>query len=225
MPRRISGKKKQFIVIGLGSFGGSITRELYYLGCDVLAIDKDIEKVKKYMPYTIHAVQLDSTDEEALNSLGVSNFDHVVVAIGDNIQSSVLTTLILKELGTDKVWVKAENRHHQNVLTKIGADLVIHPESDMGLRVAHNMASEKIVDYINLSNEYSIVELVASKKIHNKSLLELDLRAKFGVTILAIKTKEGINVSPHPDEIIPEGSILVTMGSNQSIRKFEEKGI
>jgi trk system potassium uptake protein TrkA len=219
----MSKQNKQFAVIGLGRFGGSVCRELYTLGHEVLAIDMNIDRVEDFIQYSTHAIQGNSTDEMFLKSIGIRNFDHVIVAIGENIQDSVLTTLTLKEFGIHTVWVKAQNKYHQKVLDKIGADRVIHPEVEMGIRTAQSMSSDLLLDYINLSEEYSIIEIRASLPIHNRSLLDLNVRAKFGITILAIKRKNNMNVSPLPTDVILEGDILVAMGLNDDLKRFEDK--
>ena len=159
----IKMSKKQFLIIGLGRFGSSIAKTIYELGHDVLAIDKDEEKVQEISDYVTHAVQMDSTDESILKTLGVTNFDVAVVTIGSNLQDSVMATLILKELGVKYIIAKANNELHAKVLTKIGADKVVLPERDMGTRVAHNLVSSNILDYIELSEEYSILEIEAIK--------------------------------------------------------------
>lgn len=215
---------KQFLVIGLGRFGSSICKELHSLGHDVLAIDMIDEKVNAMLSYSTQAVVANATDENALKSLGVRNFDYAIVAIGDNMQASVHTTLLLKEIGLT-VWVKAQNIYHQKILDKIGADRIILPEQDMGIRVAHQLDSEKIIDYIELSKEYSIVEIKATDKVDDCTIIQLNVRAKYGCTILAIKRGEEINISPLPDDVIYQGDILVVMGNNQDIKRFEEKGM
>lgn len=217
--------KKQFAVIGLGRFGGSVCKELKRLGHEVLAIDSDEERVNAYAALSTYAVQTNATDENALNSLGIRNFDYVIVAIGDNIQSSILCTLLLKELGVKNVWVKAQSNYHHKVLEKIGADRIIHPEYDMGIRIAHYLVSEKIIDYIELSPDYSIVELKATTKVTNYSIADLNVRAKYGCTILGIKRGEDIIISPHPSEFIQEKDILIIVGRNNELKKFEEVGL
>ncbi|MDT8861663.1 TrkA family potassium uptake protein [Alkalihalobacillus sp. MEB130] len=217
--------KKQFAVIGLGRFGGSICKELYNMGHQVLAIDNREQKVNEFATFATHAVIADSTDEKALKTLGIRNFEYVIVAIGDDIQTSILTTLLLKEMDVPNVWVKAQNAYHHKVLEKIGADRIIHPEHDMGIRTAQHLHSEKIVDYIELSDEYSIVELLATKKINNKSLVDLHIRARYGCTILAIKRGEQINVSPLPNEIIQEKDMLVVIGHKNDLKRFEDEGM
>ncbi|WP_034681318.1 potassium channel family protein [Caldalkalibacillus mannanilyticus] len=215
--------KKQFAVIGLGRFGGSICKTLSEMGHEVLAIDSDENRVSQYANLVTQAVQLDSTDEIALREIGLRNFDHVIVAIGDNIQASILTTLILKDLDVPYITVKAQNDYHEKVLTKIGATRVIHPERDMGMRIAHHLISENVLDFIELSPDYSLVEIKASQNMIGKTLLTLNIRAKFGCNIMAIKSEgEDINISPMAQDEIKEGDILVVIGSNKDINDFEE---
>ncbi|KEF36534.1 K+ transport system, NAD-binding component [Schinkia azotoformans MEV2011] len=212
--------KKEFVVIGLGRFGGSICRTLAQEGMEVLAIDIDEDRVHEFSNIVSQAVVADTTDETTLKDLGIRNFDHVIVAIGDNIQASILTTLILKELGVKKITVKALNDYHEKVLAKIGADAIVHPERDMGRRIANNMISTNVLDYLELSDEHSIVELMASKKMDGKTLIEMDVRAKFGCNVVAIKRKNQIIVSPMAKEIIQEGDILIVIGADRDIDRF-----
>ncbi|WP_409305257.1 potassium channel family protein [Peribacillus sp. SCS-155] len=215
--------KKQFAVIGLGRFGGSICRALTEEGMDVLAIDMNEDRVNEFSMIASHAVVGDTTDESVLKSLGIRNFDHVIVAIGDDIQSSILTTLMLKELGVNKITVKAQNDYHEKVLLKIGADHVVHPERDMGRRIAHNIVSNNVLDYLELSDEHSIVEIIASERIDGKSILDMDVRARYGLNIVAIKRGNDINVSPQADESIQKGDILIVIGADSDISRFERK--
>lgn len=215
--------KKEFAVIGLGRFGGSICKELVAQGMEVLAIDIDEEKVNEFAEIATHAVIADTTDETVLKNLGIRNFEHVIVAIGDNIHASILTTLILKELGVKRITVKAQNDHHEKVLKKIGADQVVHPERDMGIRIVTSLVSNNVLDYLELSDEYSIVELIASSKIDGKTLMELDIRAVYGVNIVAIKRGESIIVSPKADEKIFKNDILVVIGASQDINRLEKR--
>jgi trk system potassium uptake protein TrkA len=215
--------KKQFVVIGLGRFGGSITKTLVSLGHEVMALDKDEHKVQEFALIATQAVQADSTDEQAMRELGIRNFDQAIVAIGDDIQASILTTLILKDIGVSKVSVKATNDYHSKVLEKIGADRIIHPERDMGVRVAHHIVSENVIDYIELSPEYSLVEVVASAAMDGKTLGVLDIRANYGCNIMAIRTRDDVmNISPRAEDEIQQGDILVVIGSNKDINHFEE---
>ncbi|WP_336823351.1 TrkA family potassium uptake protein [Sporosarcina sp. USHLN248] len=217
--------KKEFVVIGLGRFGGSIVNELVKLNAEVMAIDIDPERVEDYAQIATQAVRADTTDESALRSLGIRNFEHVVIAIGENIQSSILTTLILKEIGVKKITVKAQNDYHEKVLRKIGADQVVHPERDMGIRIANNMVSNNILDYLELSDEYSIVEIKANEKLAGYTLIDLDIRAKYGVNIVAIKRSSQILVSPQAIEEIRLNDILIVIGSDIDIHRFEKKAL
>ncbi|MFC5588585.1 potassium channel family protein [Sporosarcina soli] len=217
--------KKEFAVIGLGRFGGSIVRELIELGADVMAIDISHSRVDEYAQIATQAVVADTTDESVLKSLGIRNFEHVVVAIGENIQASILTTLMLKEIGVPKITVKAQNDSHEKVLRKIGADQVVHPERDMAMRIANNMVSNNILDYLELSEEYSIAEIKANEKIAGFTLIDLDIRAKFGVNIVAIKRSNQILVSPQAIEKIRLDDILIIIGSDEDIHKFEKKAL
>ncbi|WP_303393582.1 potassium channel family protein [Tuberibacillus sp. Marseille-P3662] len=213
--------KKQYAVIGLGRFGGSICWTLSEQGQEVLAIDMDEDRVNEYTPIATHAVIADSTDETVLKSLGLRNFDHVIVAIGDNIQASTLTTLILKELGVEKVTAKAQNDYHEKVLRKIGADQVSHPERDMGTRIANNITSSSVLDYLELSDQHSIMEVIAGQKMDGQTLIDLDVRAKFGVNIVAIKEEGNINVSPRADQTVNDGDILIIIGADNDIDRFK----
>lgn len=217
----MSVKNKEFAVIGLGRFGASICRELYQLGMEVMAIDIDEDRVNEFSKIASHAVIADSTDEIAMKSLGIRNFDHVVVAIGDNIQASILTTLILKELGVINITVKAQNDYHEKVLRKIGADHIVHPERDMGKRIANNISSRSVLDYLELSDELRIVEIVASKKINGHTLQNLNIRAKFGLNIVAIKRHESVMVSPRATDEIREGDVLIVIGGDEEVDQFE----
>ncbi|WP_029277645.1 potassium channel family protein [Carnobacterium jeotgali] len=217
--------KKEFVVIGLGRFGGSVCKELHRLGHQVLAIDIKEEKVNAVLTDSTKAVIADASREEVLKLLGVGNFDYAVVAIGDNMQASIMCTLLLKEMGVRNVWVKAQNANHKKVLAKIGADRVIQPEYDMGIRVANQIQSGKLQEYIELSEEYSISELDISKRLANKTLNELNIRAKYGCTILAIKNEEKVNISPSAEDKLYEGDMIVVIGKNNDIKRLEEKGL
>ncbi|WP_251548985.1 potassium channel family protein [Neobacillus muris] len=215
--------KKSFAVIGLGRFGGSICRTLADEGMEVLAIDSNEERVNEFAMIASHAAVGDSTDEAVLKSLGIRNFDHVIVAIGDDIQSSILTTLILKELGVGYITAKAQNDYHEKVLMKIGADYVVHPERDMGKRIAHNMTSSNVVDYLELSDEHSIVEIVANRKLGGHTIMDMDIRKKYGLNIVAIKRGDDIIVSPLASEMIQINDVLIVIGNDADIDRFEKK--
>ncbi|MDL4843033.1 potassium channel family protein [Aquibacillus rhizosphaerae] len=216
-------QKKEFVVIGLGRFGGNLCKELTDTGVEVVAIDKDPERIQEYSSIVSHAVEIDAIDEESLKSIGIRNFDCVVVSIGEDLQASILITLILKEMDIKQVWVKARNEYHQKVLEKIGADRIIHPERDMARRIAHHIGSDKVTDYIEISKHYSIVEIIASNKLAGKTLNQLDVQDKFHCTIVAIKKNENdISIIPSLDTVIDLNDILVTIGKNTDLERFED---
>ena len=166
---------KQFVVLGLGRFGSSLARTLYGLGHDVLVVDETEEAVQEISESVTHAVQADATDESTLRSLGLRNFDVAIVAIGSNIQSSILISMIVKELGVKHVVAKAQSELHAKLLCKIGVDRVVFPERDMGIRLAHNLVSSNVLDFIELSSDYSIVEMAALNEWKGKTLKDLNL--------------------------------------------------
>lgn len=215
--------KKEFVVIGLGRFGGSIVSELIELDADVMAIDISPARVDEFANIATQAIVADTTDESVLHSLGIRNFEHVIVAIGEDIQASILTTLMLKEIGVPKITVKAQNTYHEKVLEKIGADQVVHPERDMGIRIANNVVSNNILDYLELSDEHSIAEIKVNEKIAGHTIINLDIRAKYGINIVAIKRLNDIIVSPQASELIQEDDILIVIGSDKDIHNFEKK--
>lgn len=216
-------KQKQLAVIGLGQFGSGICKELIRLGHDVLVIDKDEKLVNEFMPLATHAVVADATDDEAIRSLGLRNFDHVIVAIGEDIQASILTTLLLKDMNTKKVWVKAENSYHHKILDKIGADIIVHPEKDIGKRLAQRLINDSSLDFIELSDEHSIVEIFVTDKLAGKSITDLDMTVEYGVTLVGIKKHGQIDINPSPSLILDEGHILIIIGSNLNIRRFKKE--
>jgi len=191
----------------------------------MLAVDKDINIIQEISEYVTHAIQADAEDENALRALGIRNFDVAVITIGSNIQASIMATLIVKELGVKTVIAKAQSEIHGKVLYKIGADKVVFPERDMGVRVAHNIISSNILDVIELMPDYSIIEVVALNEWENKALFELKLPNKMGVSVMAIKTGDKINISPYADDIIKAGDVVVLLGHNDNLRKIEQKEV
>ena len=212
---------KQFVIIGLGRFRSSIAKTLYSLGNDVLAIDKDEDIVQEIADSVTHAVQLDATDENALRALGIRNFDVAVVTIGDNIQSSIMATLLVKELGVKYIIAKGHSDLHAKVLYKIGADRVVLPEKDMGVRVAHNLVSANILDYIELSEDYSVMEIQVLDEWSGKTLNELRLRSKYGINVMAIKRGDEVNLSPSAEDIIEDNDVIVAIGSAEDLNRLE----
>ncbi len=217
--------RSQYAVIGLGRFGSSLSKELINLGHEVLGIDKDEEAVDEMSDVLTHAVVADTTDEEVLKSLGIRNFDCAVVAIGDDIQSSILTAIILKDLGLKQVVAKALSELHGKVLDKLGVDRVIFPERDMGIRVAHQLVSPNLLDYIELSKDYTIAELSVPKRLCGYSLKDLDPRAKYGCSVVAINKKGGVIIAPTATDVLNEKDVMVVIGTNDQIEKLEQEVI
>lgn len=212
---------KSFIVLGLGRFGTNVATSLFDLGYEVLAVDNKPQIIQEIVSNVTHAVVADATDEAALRSLGVRNFDMAIVAIGDDIEASILTTVILKDLGVQKVLVKANNDLHAKILKKIGADEIVFPEKEMGERIAHNITQSNILDYINLSPEYSIIETTVPKKWNEKTLKEINVRAKYGINIMAVKHEALINIAPNAEDKLYSGDVLVVIGSNLDLDVFK----
>lgn len=214
-------KDRQFAVIGLGRFGSNMAKALTKMGYEVLAIDKNQQKVQEFSDEATHVVQADTTDENALRELGILNFDVVVVAIGEDVQANVLTTLQLKEIGVNFIVATARNSLHTKLLEKVGADRIVAPERDMARRVAYNLASTSVMDYIELSPRFSIVEITAPKTFQNKTIAESNIRAKYGINVVAIKRGEDLIISPLPSEKIIKNDIVVVVGKNESINGLE----
>lgn len=212
---------KSYVVIGLGRFGSEVARQLYSMGCDVLAIDTQSEIVQQIANDVTHAVVADAKDKEVLRALGVSDFDCAVVAIGDGLAASVLTTMNLKELGIAHIVCKAHDETHRRVLEKLGADRVVIPEKEHASRLARSLASHNVLDYIELSPDYGIIEVPAPKGWVGKSLKDLNVRAKLGVNIIAVVRGGKTHVSPAADFVILEGDIPVVLGDTVALEAVQ----
>ncbi len=213
--------KKQFVVIGCGRFGSSLAMKLIELGAEVMVIDKSEEVIQGIADKVTYAVQADVTDENTLKSLGIRNFDVAIISIGADIQSSILVTLVSKEMGIEYVVAKAQNELHSKVLYKIGADRVVFPEREMGVRIAKNLVSDNILDYIELAPDYSIMEILALEEWHERSLKDINMRGSYGINVMAIKKKDAINIAVGPDDLIKPDDVLVVIGHNDDLKKIE----
>lgn len=212
---------KSFVVIGMGRFGTEVAKRLYELGCEVLAIDRKADLVQPMASFVTQAVVGDARDKEVLRALGAKDFECAIVAIGDNLADSVLATMNLKELGVPCIVCKAYDETHRQVLRKLGADRVVIPEQEQADRLAKNLSSPNVLDYIELSKEYGIIEIPAPKSWQGKSLKELNVRAKLGVNIIAVKRGGQINVSPAADYQILEGDIMVVLGDTAALNAVQ----
>ena len=213
---------KSCVVIGLGRFGAEVARELCSLGCEVLAIDTKSDAVQQMANDVTQAVVGDSQDKEVLRALGVRNFDCAIVAIGGNLSSSVLTTLNLKELGVPYVVCKAHDETHRRVLVKLGADRVVIPEQEQAHRLARSISAPNMLDYIGLSEDYGIAEVPAPKDWHDKSLVELNIRVKYGVNIIAVRRDGKTNVSLTADFRIQKDDVLIVIGESRAMEKVQK---
>jgi trk system potassium uptake protein TrkA len=211
----------EFAVIGMGRFGRGVALTLASLGHKVLAIDKNEEPLRSVTDEVTHALQLDSTDAEALQSVGISNCDAVVVAIGDFIEESILTTVLLSELGCKKIVAKAVDDLQGKVLAKVGAHLVVFPEREMGARIAHTLAAPGVLDYLEISPTFSIEELSVPESMAGQSLSQLDLKNRYGVSVLLIRRDAQLVISPAADTTLQKGDVLVVVGENRQLSRLE----
>ena len=211
--------KKSFAVIGMGRFGQSVVEELIKKEVDVLVIDKDPEVIAKMSKIATHAVTLDTTDALALKEVGISSIDHVVVAIGEQLQSSILTTLILKDLGVKRVTVKVQNADHAKVVLKLGADEIVQPEQQSGKRLASKIVSDNVLDYIDLNESHSFIVVNATEKIIDSTIINLDVRNKFSINVVAIR-REGNIIIPTAADVIEEKDQLLLIGKNTDLDRF-----
>ncbi len=212
-----------FVVFGLGKFGRSVAQTLAENGKEVLAIDNNEEIIQDIADVVTHAVQADVTDSDALKALGVGNFDVAVIAISNNLQASIMSTILAKEMGVPYVIAKASNDIHKRVLEKVGADKVIFPEREIGVRIANNLVSETFVDFIELSDDYSIVELSVVEEWAGKSLKELNMRVNYGINVMAIRKGDNISITPGPDLVLQSADILVVIGANPDLWKISAR--
>ncbi|QMS85674.1 potassium channel family protein [Candidatus Xianfuyuplasma coldseepsis] len=211
--------RKSFAVIGMGRFGQSVVVELINKDVDVLVIDRDPERIARMSQIATHAVTLDTTDVQALKEVGISSIDCVVVAIGKDLQSSILTTLILKDLGVETVIVKVQNADHAKVVEKLGADEIIQPEQQSGKRLASKIVSDNVLDYIDLNESHSFIVVNATTKIIDSTIINLDVRNKFKINVVAIRRGEDV-IIPNADTVIEQEDQLLLIGNNTDLDKF-----
>lgn len=228
-------KKRQYAVLGLGTFGMGVARELASRGAQVLAVDTDEDKIKEITPLVTHAVVADATEQKVLKSLGIKDIDCAIVAIGQSMENSIMITLLLKEFGVKSIIVKSISPLHSRIVAKLGADRVIYPELEMARKLADGLISPNILDQIELSHEYNIIEMVAPRKFWNKSMRESGIRANFKVDIIAIKRrapiitdegesdiKEDIIIAPGAEIEVLENDILVLVGKDDDLKHLKE---
>ncbi len=219
--------RQSFAVIGLGRFGSALARTLIEMRQDVIGIDASEANVLALSDVMASVVQLDATDGRALRAAGIQDVDVAVISIGENIEASLLVVMLVKELGIPRIIAKAVTSLHGRILEKLGVQRVIFPEREMGIRVAHSLVVPNVIDYIELSRDFSIIDMPAPAAFVGKSLRELALRNKYGLTLIATKRTSGpggaevTNVSPAADDVIEEGDVLSMLGSNERLGQLD----
>ena len=215
---------KTFVVIGLGRFGSAVATELSSLGHEVLAVDEREDHVQRVAEKVTHAETGDARDPSVLRALGVRNYDCAVVAVGDDIGNSALITLNLKEIGVKRVICKAQSHVHRKVLEKIGADRVVFPEHEMGVKLAQGLSSSNVLNFIELSEDFGIVETAVPKEWHYETIQNLDVRARYRVNIIAVRRgKDGaLNVAPGASYVIEPGDAVVALGRTEDINHLQD---
>ena len=214
---------KTYLVIGVGRFGESLALTLSDLGNEVIVIDKDAEAINKIASFVTHAVCADIMNPDIYEELGLANVDTAIVAMGSNLEGSVLATLSLKELGVKHVVCKARTVLQSNVLKRLGADEVVIPELDMGRKLAYNLVTNKVVDFFNIAGDYSIIEIYTPESWVNQTILELDVRAKYGVNILGLVKLNGEFIgNPEPNLVLSDRDKLVLLGTAEQFSVIKE---
>jgi trk system potassium uptake protein TrkA len=213
--------KKQFVVVGLGRFGCSVAETLCQAGEEVLGIDRRMDLVEDMKDRITQAVQLDAMDADALKALGVQDFDVAFVTMGSDIKASGTITMLLKELGVKHVIAKASDEFHGRMLEKLGADKILFPERDMGRRIAHNLVSGNIIDYLELSQDFSMAEILPEPTWVGKTLKDLDMRSKMGINVVAIRNGEVLNAMPTMNTVIHENDILLVVSSEENLNRLK----
>ncbi len=211
---------ESFVVFGCGRFGSTIATTLTELGNEVLAIDVNMEKVEDVADSVTTAVQCDILDENETKKLGLTNMDKAIVAIGSNIEAAIMAVLICKEANISYIIAKASSKRIGDILTKIGADKIIYPERDTAFKLAHKLTSNSILDYIQLSSEYSVAEINALDNWLGKTIEELDFRNIYDVTILGIERKGNIEITPNAGTKLVEEDVLIVLGRNSAVNKL-----
>lgn len=213
---------RSYVVVGMGRFGSEVARQLHMQRCEVIAMDINADLVQQISPYVTHAVAGDAQDKEVLRALGVKDVDCAIIAIGDDLAASVLVTMNMKELGVPYVICKAHDATYRKVLEKLGADRVIIPEQEQAQRLAKSLSTPNVLDYIELSDECGIIEMPVPENWIGKDLRQLDIRAKLGVSILAIRRNGKVHASLSPDTAFLKEDVLVVLGDNQALRKVQK---
>ena len=213
--------EKQYAVLGLGSFGESVALTLENMGCDVLVMDDSYEKIQDISDKVSYAMKADVADPDALQALGGKNLDGVVVAVSENLEAGIMATMLCKEMGIPLV--VAKNKLQGAILKRVGADRIVYPEIEMGSRVAKSLVSREFMDWIELSNDYSMVEIAVPDKWVGRTLVDINVRERLGINVVGIIINGKIDVTLDPQKPLPEGGILIVIGANDVLEKFDSK--
>ncbi|MDO5047477.1 MAG: TrkA family potassium uptake protein [Anaerococcus sp.] len=214
--------EKNVIVLGLGRFGRAVATKLFEKGIYVTVVDSNYKKIERIASFVSNAVQADITEELALKSLGINNYDVAIVATGSDVEASIESTLICKDSGVKKVIAKATSQSHARILKKIGADQIVFPEADTGARLARALAGSNLLELVQFSNDFSLIEIKAHKDWIGKSLSDLDFRNKYKMTVVAFERDRKMQMSLNPNEQIKEGDVLVMIGANENAKAIED---
>jgi len=215
--------KKEFVVLGLGIFGKSVATTLAESGCEILVVDLNEDKINEIADKVTYAVKADATDADTLKTLGISNFDGAIIAMGESFESSVMATILVKELGIPYVLAKANSELHARILKRVGADMVVFPEKETGIKIANNLMSDNFFDAIELSSTFSMMDIEVLDEWIGKSLKDLKLRSTHKINVIGIRKKENLNINPAADDAIEKGDVLVIIGNNETLNKLANK--
>ena len=212
---------KRYLVIGAGRFGSSVAKTLFELGHEVVVVDKDVARVQQMSELVTKAVQADATSEGSLNALGMGGFDVAIVAIGGDIQASIMASILLIEAGARYIVANAQTEMHGKTLAKIGVNRIVFPQRDMGQKLAHSLSAFNIVDLVELSSGSNVVEVIAPAEMVGRTLEELKFRALYGINVIALRGKDGTtNISPGAEDKIGEGDLIIAVGEYKALRKL-----
>lgn len=212
--------KREFVILGAGEFGTNVAKTLANSGATVMVVDKDEKQLEKIANSVTHSICADATDPEAMKQLGIRNYDGAIVGIGHNLETSVLITMQLKEMGVPFIMVKASTEIEGRILSRVGADKVLFPDREMGIRIGNEIMNGNYFEAIELSEEYSIVDMAVPNSWIGKSLQEINIRSRFGVNVIGIRGREETNINPNADHQLTEDEILIVLGHNSDIQKL-----
>ena len=213
--------KKQYAVLGLGKFGYSIALNLENLGCDVIVVDNSAEKIQSIADSVTYAIKADIAETNIIKSLGARNLDGAIIGVSENLEASIMATISAKEIGIPYVIAKAQNELHATILRRVGADAIVFPEKEMGSRIAKSLVATNFADWIELSDDYSLVETEVPEKWVGESLLNLRVRQRFDINVVGLIEDGHVEVSLDPNKPLPAKGIMILMGSNKALQKFK----